>query len=37
MLLERGHILSSFKPSTLVIELILTELCEIVKLKGQAP
>ena len=36
VLIEREHILPSFKPSTLVIELVLTKLCEIVKLKGQS-
>ena len=37
VLIERGHILPSFKSGTLVIELVLTKLCEMVKLKGPVP
>ncbi len=34
---QRVHILPSVKPGMLIIELVLFELCEIVKLKGPAP
>ncbi len=37
VLIERGHFLLSFKPGTLIIELVFTELLEIIKLKGQVP